>query len=71
MLCPECWKHLSATKDFGANDVVNTETCHLPDETEAWTTNKAKTEILEQSFELAGISLVTEHGKQSYSHKSG
>lgn len=56
-LCPECWKHPSAPENFGADNeegIVNTddeegvgnnEKCHLPDETEAWTTKKAKIKI--------------------------
>ena len=67
-LCPECWKHPSATTDFGADNEegVNTETCHLPDEIEAWTTKKAKIKFFEQSLELAGISPVKKHGKHSH-----
>ena len=69
-----CLKHTLTTKDIGADneegavnsdyekDVVNTETCHLPDEIDAWTTKKAKNEVLEQSFELAGISPVKNTG---------
>ena len=41
--------------------------CHLPDETKAWTTKNIKTEILEQSFELGGISPVKQkYGKHSH-----
>ena len=41
--------------------------CHLPDKTKAWTTKNIKTEILEQSFELGGISPVKQkHGKHSH-----
>ena len=47
-LCRECRKHTAATEDFcfvdeegfanaGDGGFVNTETCHLPDDIEAWT----------------------------------
>ena len=64
-----CWKHPSTTYDIGADNeegVVNTETYHLPDEIEVWTTKKAKNEMLQQSFELAVISPVKKHGKHSH-----
>ena len=43
-LCPECRKHTAATEDFCFVDeegFANTgETCHLPDDIEAWTKSK-------------------------------
>lgn len=70
-LYPECRKHPAATEDFcfGDEGVVSTETCYLPDDIEAWTTRKIKIEILEQSFELAGVSPVKKHAKHSFSHE--
>ena len=45
--------------------VVNTETCHLPDNIKAWKTKNSKDWNLEQLFELAGVSPVKTHGKHS------
>ena len=42
--------------------VINTETWHLPDKIEAWTTKKVKIKILEQSFELA----IKKHDKRNH-----